>query len=106
MNTNVGDMPLDVFSDYIQDSQGYEFPWEFLQFTLNGNEQLNEDDKGNGYRYQAFPFHYIGRGNGYWLEFCGSINVEYGNGHTSEYHGCGVNLDNEVADSINEDDQY
>ena len=30
MDTNVGDMPLEIFADYTADCLGMDFPWEYL----------------------------------------------------------------------------
>jgi hypothetical protein len=30
MNDNVGEMPLDIYSDYVSDTLGIFFPWEYL----------------------------------------------------------------------------
>jgi hypothetical protein len=52
-NTNVGDMPLDIFSDYVSDILGEEWYWEYLPFTINANNigfnigDSNTSDDGN-----------------------------------------------------------
>jgi hypothetical protein len=30
INTNVGEMPLEIFGDYISDCLGMDFPWEYM----------------------------------------------------------------------------
>lgn len=30
MNTNVGDMPLEIFGDYVSDCLSIDFPWEYM----------------------------------------------------------------------------
>jgi hypothetical protein len=49
MNTNVGDMPLDIFSDYISDILGEDWNWEYLALVINGSEgNYNESTLGHG----------------------------------------------------------
>lgn len=36
MNLNVGDMPLDIFGDYVSELLESEFSWEYLGVILNG----------------------------------------------------------------------
>jgi hypothetical protein len=35
MNTNVGDMPLDIFSDYVSDTLGEDWCWEYFGLIVN-----------------------------------------------------------------------
>jgi|GEM_PF-3979193 len=37
MNTNVGDMPIEIFGDYISDTLDQEWSWEYLFFADNGD---------------------------------------------------------------------
>lgn len=49
MNTNVGDMPLDIFSDYTSDILAEEWSWEYLVFAVNGNGgSFFENQYGHG----------------------------------------------------------
>jgi hypothetical protein len=58
MNTNVGDMPLDIYSDYISDSLGIDFPWEYIVPVFNVPNLLWQLDEyhilGDGYGYHAY----------------------------------------------------
>jgi hypothetical protein len=36
MDTNVSDMPLDIFCDYISDTLGEEWSWEYFGLVING----------------------------------------------------------------------
>ena len=76
---NVGDMPLDIFSDYIQDTQGYEFPWvsmciynedgvylgtfEESIFHGSGMHEMGSFVRGGG--YLNFGYYSSLHGNGY-----------------------------------------
>lgn len=56
MNTNVGDMPLDIFSDYVFDILGEEWSWEYFGISV--------------WAYTNFDFQYIGNG-------CGGYGMVY-----------------------------
>ena len=63
------EMPLDIFSDYIQDNTGQEFPWECIVSIFNGNGYGIENGYGIGYGI-VYGYGYrngngIGYGNGY-----------------------------------------
>jgi hypothetical protein len=49
-NDNVGEMPLDIFADYVSDILGEEWYWEYLVFAVNGHYHYG---KGNGY-YESY----------------------------------------------------
>lgn len=66
MNLNVGDMPLDIFADYVSDILEQEWTWEYFITILNScnTSMLNnegcgglgympsiENDAGDGYSY-------------------------------------------------------
>jgi len=53
LNTNVGDMPLEIFADYTADTLGIEFPWIYLIPTNNGGF----------YSHDAINFTMPGHGN-------------------------------------------
>lgn len=50
MNTNVGDMPIEIFGDYVSDSLGVEFPWEMLTPMFNGENDI-KNQRGSGWWY-------------------------------------------------------
>jgi hypothetical protein len=66
-NINVGDMPLDIFSDYISDILGQEWSWEYLNVALNWAPENSEGilffEKGNS--NADLPDYYYGAGDGY-----------------------------------------
>jgi hypothetical protein len=49
MNTNVGDMPLDIFADYVSDVLGEEWSLEYFILIFNWYHQLR-NNYGNGMR--------------------------------------------------------
>ena len=63
MNTNVGDMPLDIFADYVTEQLNIEFPQEYLFFIITEfipilkKYRYNQgcgryvDESGYGYNY-------------------------------------------------------
>lgn len=55
LNTNVGDMPLDIYSDYVGDSLGIDFFWEYIVPVFNVPTLLWQLDEtrilGDGYGY-------------------------------------------------------
>jgi len=96
--TNVGNMPLDIYQDYLLDIHDIDFPW-YMMFIFNGycTHIESSDPFGSGVGYTsnrnsaAFGF-----GNGYGqnlalgydrvMNFPGTIS--YGNGHFNiEYDG-------------------
>jgi hypothetical protein len=48
LNTNVGDMPLDVFSDYVSDILDEEWCWIYLIPTMNYEGHYHGLGCGNG----------------------------------------------------------
>jgi len=48
MNDNVGDMPIEIFGDYISDTLGEEWSWEYFQI-FNGYYQLWQVYRIQGY---------------------------------------------------------
>lgn len=114
MNTNVGNMPLDIFADYISDYLGVDFPWEYIVVISNGAGyeygagdipaayfRLNNSIAGCGYGYgRDFGYGSGGHarpifGYGYGImrrDFsevdrgCGGNN---GDGYSDSYTGCG-----------------
>lgn len=76
MNTNVGEMPLDIFSDYISDILEEEWTWEYLVPLLNWQ----------GYILRSGDFYNMWFGNGHGFNNAenglgwSSIGILYGNG--------------------------
>jgi hypothetical protein len=81
MDFNVGDMPLDIFGDYVSDLLGIEFNWEYFGVILNGlfygfkyGDSLSElyppltlygvnnSCYGNGHSYDLENISYCGNG--------------------------------------------
>jgi len=113
MNDNVGEMPIEIFGDYVSDCLDIEFPWEYLALVSNGDPHHGiasgdndtvHDIKGNGEDFQYanelqewenqmafFSFHDwmgqqdIGLGFGYGRYGNGAI------GHESYGHGANHN---------------
>jgi hypothetical protein len=95
MNTNVGDMPLDIFCDYVSDILGEEWSWEYFGLILNWHDQLKNNygngmrmyELGCGYNNEADSFGYerhegFGFGNvADLLTFGNSIRDSEGHGH-------------------------
>jgi hypothetical protein len=79
MNDNVGDMPLEIFGDYVSDVLNQEWSWEYLVLITNGGcngDYAKRYGYGIGYGYGNFAYgcdnvlyHYLS---------------DYGNGHTNE----------------------
>jgi hypothetical protein len=99
LNTNVGDMPLDIFSDYISDILGKEWSWEYLVLAINGNSygagngygqgnQWHEDDydtEGLDHNGLGHGFGY-GEGYGYGYNYVSSI-IKFGHGFGHKGNG-------------------
>lgn len=113
METNVGDMPLDIFADYVSDILGEEWSWEYLALVINGQNSVPQytlnsgcgsilygfldiklkdmKAKGVGFAlyHPRYKFHcqggghYKNRGNGPF--FIEQSNI--GNGHNHSDHG-------------------
>jgi hypothetical protein len=69
MDTNVGEMPLDIFSDYISDILDEEWSWEYLVIvTYSFTHCILESEMGCGTRYTekscAGRFYGYGTGRG------------------------------------------
>jgi hypothetical protein len=60
INTNVGNMPLDIFSDYISDILDEE--WNWLYLTVNTNYDGNRVGYGLGYGF-GYGYRYNNLGN-------------------------------------------
>jgi len=87
MNDNVGDMPIEIFGDYISDMLGEDWSWEYIIPMFNYMNDLKVSPT------QA-------RGNGYCNDYGGWYPTAYGNGRiprlTNPNHnsctGCGIIL--------------
>jgi hypothetical protein len=60
INTNVGDMPLDIFTDYLNDTLDQEWSWEYLITAINDAGH----SVGVGYGVGGGYGHWSGLGNG------------------------------------------
>jgi len=60
MDTNVGEMPLDIFSDYTSDQLNEEWSWEYLALVFNDKGNIHTETGGDPIgmeiRAQAFAF--------------------------------------------------
>jgi hypothetical protein len=102
INLNVGEMPLDIFADYISDILGQEWSWEYLLFSPDGYPpfSLNEDQIGVGIDYDMDNFEFV-------MDIYGQFTRQYGvhpdynsaglthnrafgcGNMISDYYGCG-----------------
>jgi len=89
MNTNVGDMPIEIFGDYISDCLDMDFPWEYLAAITNDDAYYHNPDRrgcgtfyemnGNGYAYNYTSETYsIGTGYGSSQDWMTSGNGDMG----------------------------
>jgi hypothetical protein len=80
-NTNVGDMPLDIFSDYISDTLGQEWSWEYFSLIANGNNFFSFYRFGDG-------CHVGNLGNSDGFLIYEEIFYNFGNGEQGDFgHG-------------------
>jgi hypothetical protein len=84
MNTNVGDMPLDIFSDYISDILGEDWSWIYLTLVVNDQGYDLKENRFNGYGWahgyeNGFRdnFNYNAFGCGKYVGFATGIGYEY-----------------------------
>jgi hypothetical protein len=85
---NVGDMPLDIFCDYIQDTIGEEWIFEYFAPITNGANYPRTMTRGFGYAINNTGDDYsrgtIGYGNGYgndiMQEYVGGDGLNHGSG--------------------------
>jgi len=54
MNTNVSDMPLEIFGDYISDCLGIEFTWEYMFVATTIGYHASYDNFASGCHDQVF----------------------------------------------------
>jgi hypothetical protein len=62
MNDNVGEMPLEIFGDYVSDTLGQEWHWEYFVFMANGHFSK----KGSGNYESKARLYGDGAGVTYW----------------------------------------
>jgi len=63
MNTNVSDMPIEIFADYTADMLDQEWDWTYIVPTLNDNGVANEYVNN------------FGSGSGYMSHYSGSLDL-------------------------------
>lgn len=67
IDTNVGEMPLDIFADYISDTLGEE--WSWIHLTLNVNwENIDRFENGCGYSFILMGDEEVFDGDGF--DYC------------------------------------
>jgi hypothetical protein len=95
LNTNVGDMPLDIFCDYISDILGQEWNWQYLIPIDSDNVPMRymRFYYGKGYMLISSPTH----GDGY------KISETYGDGNNSygSLHGDAKGFGDGCLENIN-----
>jgi hypothetical protein len=93
INTNVGDMPLDIFSDYISDILDEEWYWQYIVFAVNdgGYRRGNGYGSGIGYRHGiGYEYGYgYGSGFGYVNGYGHGSGIGYGRGNGHSHKGNG-----------------
>jgi hypothetical protein len=105
MNDNVGEMPLDIFSDYISDILGEEWNWQYLILAINETDDgCGQQGNGDGVVYDyhrmnnlAYGYGYIsGDGFGYGLVSGAGFELDFnyiqgatGIGDGYNHPGCG-----------------
>jgi hypothetical protein len=94
LNTNVGDMPLDIFSDYISDTINMEWNWQYLVLAINDGGLDRNNAYGQGYSYHFSVIEYNneiirgygnGNGSGYGVICAYGNGTGDGNGNNGEY---------------------
>jgi hypothetical protein len=86
MNTNVGEMPLDIFSDYISDILGEEWTWEYLILILNCcNTSMLRNEGCGGLGYMPSIEH--DAGDGYSYDYADEFNDGIGSGSSFTIFG-------------------
>jgi len=86
MNTNVGDMPIEIFGDYVSDFFDIEYSWEYLIPIVNGFcfSLENRDDIGcNFYHMHYGDAYYPTLGHGHNGNMsCSNNPPDMGSGHS------------------------
>jgi len=74
MNDNVGNMPIDIYQDYLLDTYDIDFSW-YMMFVHNGCGNNNGQGKGdcNGFAH--------GLGYGNTNDYGNGYNINRGNGY-------------------------
>lgn len=97
LNDNVGDMPLDIFSDYVSDVMEEEWSWIYLTpiFNYHRNGIIDPFTTGSGTNYN------LGNCWGYtlsWDENYSALGYGFTHGYTPYVNnlaeGCGSNQHN------------
>jgi len=86
-NDNVGEMPLEIFGDYVADCLGIEYEWVYMVCILNGDAPYTAMGHGRGYGWDGLTaigdgqyFTYCLGHQGYGVGFCAdyqSLNFLY-----------------------------
>jgi hypothetical protein len=93
LNTNVGDMPLDIFADYISDVLGQEWNLEYLITAINDNGHENGYGWGycivfgNGNRWGYGYENGYGSGDGFGNGYGDGRGFGFGNGYNHSGNG-------------------
>jgi hypothetical protein len=117
LNTNVGDMPLDIFADYISDTLGEEWSWEYLLFAVNG---FGYDEFGYGVYsvnndieycegYGTIDGYGFGHVYGYanWSAFdLFPPSHGFGNGNSIKKEAVGNGMESETVTHLHQSDGY
>jgi hypothetical protein len=92
LNTNVGDMPLDIYSDYVGDSLGIDFPWEYIVPVFNVPTLLWQLDEtrilGDGYGYHKYT-----------LTSTKNLNIS-ARGNSEQYIAIMMELDSNIGNGL------
>jgi hypothetical protein len=89
MIDNVGDMPLDIFGDYLTDILDQEWSWEYLISIFNGDGYDNNTEfeiQGCGFQTFAYTTEILSYGDG-----STSVGISYScyNETMNRYYGDG-----------------
>ena len=88
MNTNVGNMPLDIYSDYISELLNLDFHYDYFCLTFNWTDLHSEFAVEPISRSTGIGFGTIGYGShgknmmGYGLGYSGQTCKAYGHGRS------------------------
>jgi hypothetical protein len=85
MIDNVGDMPLDIYSDYVSDTLGEEWSWIYFTPVFNGNGWAFLHKQGFG-PFSVDVGNNVGDGYNY-----GYYNMNFCPGEPEEASGSGFN---------------
>lgn len=95
LNTNVGDMPLDIFSDYLTDTLDQEWHWEYLALAINGqgySNNIEHEIHGCGFQTIDHTYEVLSYGDGAGTPYgvsllCYNESVDryYGDGESNSF---------------------